>query len=688
VIATIPVGTEPRGCALTPSGGTLYVANHTSANVSVINTTTYLVRKTIGPLSGNPYGVTITNFGHGNDDAETIWVTDFFARLISGGPGEGFDTGKQDIVWALPFANTNFIDPIPLSPLTNVGFTADRTAFCPQTNPQLHSAIFCPNTQAPPGSTVITEDPQGCFPNQLYSEVIRPIPGTTLPPQLRLTTICAEPAPPVQFTTNIQAVIKSVDVVNLTEVAAEDDNINAQIKTEPVPSNPTQSLGHLFGGDVVAIDATLDGSVYLLVSRNNDYVIKATVGSNGELNINAPNNVIRFQTGHTPTGVVISGDGTRAYTNNEVETSVTVLDLQHNVVLTPRIFASEPPAPGTEEAIVRLGKLVFFTGLGVPDDSSIFGTSIQYINTLANRGDASSNGWSSCASCHPDGLSDHVTWIFPAGPRRSIPLDGTIDKDNPFNSRVLLWSASRDSNVDFNQNSIAVQGGTGFAGTPPDPAIYDHGITEGIPPLDALTTWVQVGARPLLQPPPSNTAAFDEGQTIFQTNCALCHGGPKWTKSEILYIDDPSFTSNPNVTPAGVPIDPGIKNAGAQIISLTRDNNTFEKVFDYLENVGTFNAANPLEIRGQGATAGQTALGSLGFNVPSLLSIAYHAPYLHDGAAQTIPDVFPLHLLPNGKTISATLTSTQQYDLTVFLNSLDGRTPIFASEAELFKAGE
>jgi YVTN family beta-propeller protein len=690
VLATIPVGTEPRGCALTPSGGTLYVANHTSASASVINTTTYQVRKTI-PLNGNPYDVTITNFGNGNDDAETIWVTDFFARLIPGGPGEGFDTGKRGIVWALPFANTNFVAAIPLSPLTNVGFTADRTAFCPQTNPQLHSVIFCPDVHASPGSPVITMNPQGCFPNQLYSGVIRPVPGATLTPQLRLTTICAEPAPPLQFTTNIQAVIKSVDTRGLTEIAAEDDNINAQIKTEPIPPNPTQSLGHLFGGDIVAIDATLDGSVYLLVSRNNDYVVKATVGSNGKLNINAPNNVIRFRTGHIPTGVVISGDGTRAYTNNEVDTSVTALDLQHNVVLAPKISASEPPAPGTEEAIVRLGKLVFFTGLGVPDDSSIFGTPIRYIDTLANRGKASSNGWSSCASCHPDGLSDHVTWLFPAGPRRSIPLDGTIDKDDPFNSRVLLWSASRDSNVDFNQNSIGVQGGTGFAGTPPNPAIYDHGITEGIPALDALTTWVQVGARPLLQPPPSDTAAFAQGQTIFENNCAFCHGGPKWTKSEILYVNDPAFTSNPNVLPPavpGVPIDPGIKNAGAQIIWLTRNNNMFEKVFKYLENVRTFNAVNPLEIRGQGGTAGQLALGGLGFNVPSLLSIAYHAPYLHNGAAQSIPDVFPLHLLPNGQTISATLTPTQQSDLVVFLNSLDGRTPIFPSEAEFFKAGE
>ena len=38
VVATIPVGTEPRGCALTPNGALLYVANHTEGTVSIIDT--------------------------------------------------------------------------------------------------------------------------------------------------------------------------------------------------------------------------------------------------------------------------------------------------------------------------------------------------------------------------------------------------------------------------------------------------------------------------------------------------------------------------------------------------------------------------------------------------------------------------------------------------------------------------
>jgi hypothetical protein len=44
--------------------------------------------------------------------------------------------------------------------------------------------------------------------------------------------------------------------------------------------------------------------------------------------------------------------------------------------------------------------------------------------------------------------------------------------------------------------------------------------------------------------------------------------------------------------------------------------------------------------------------------------------------------------LPGGLTISAKLTPTQQSNLLLFLNSIDGRTATFQSEAEKFKAGE
>ena len=71
---------------------------------------------------------------------------------------------------------------------------------------------------------------------------------------------------------------------------------------------------------------------------------------------------------------------------------------------------------------------------------------------------------------------------------------------------------------------------------------------------------------------------------------------------------------------------------------------------------------------------------------PSLLSINYHAPYLHRGQAQTVEEIFPLHGLgPDGQdfppktTIQTQLTAAQRADLLTFLKSIDGTTPISAS---------
>ena len=71
-----------------------------------------------------------------------------------------------------------------------------------------------------------------------------------------------------------------------------------------------------------------------------------------------------------------------------------------------------------------------------------------------------------------------------------------------------------------------------------------------------------------------------------------------------------------------------------------------DRTFRYLEKVGTFDVNNPLEIRDKTTTS--TAFGVDGFNPPSLLSVNYHAPYLHRGQAQTLEDVFELQLGQEG----------------------------------------
>src|SRR4029453_721807 len=104
--------------------------------------------------------------------------------------------------------------------------------------------------------------------------------------------------------------------------------------------------------------------------------------------------------------------------------------------------------------------------------------------------------------------------------------------------------------------------------------------------------------------------------------------------------------------PVQVALDPGPNSfPPAPPVAAAPANELFsftcnELTIQYLEDVGTFDVTHSLEIRDNAAAS--PAFGRNGFNVPTLLSINYHAPYLHRGQAQTLEDVFPLHGLgPN-----------------------------------------
>ena len=311
------------------------------------------------------------------------------------------------------------------------------------------------------------------------------------------------------------------------------------------------------------------------------------------------------------------------------------------------------------------------------------------------RGKQSSDGWSTCGSCHPFGLSDRVVWIFGDGPRNTIAMDALYSKINGAHDiRINNWSAARDSPTDFNNNSRNVQCGKGFAGGDPpgnaagngacpfagaglpNPAIFDHGISNGgSEALDVQTTWIQAAIRPLNMPK-GDPAAIDAGALVFGTNCASCHGGAKWTKSQVFYLNNPSFVANQ-------PRDPGLTITAQQIISY-KDTKVDTGTLFFLDAVGTFSAANPIEIRGQGNPGGPP-FGVLGFNTPTMLGVNYSQPYFHNGSAETLEDVFAVHLV-NGQTIDALLGPADRSNLLAFLKSIDGRTNIFQSQGDCFKS--
>ncbi len=118
------------------------------------------------------------------------------------------------------------------------------------------------------------------------------------------------------------------------------------------------------------------------------------------------------------------------------------------------------------------------------------------------------------------------------------------------------------------------------------------------------TTWGQT-VRPFNMPQ-GDPAVVGAGADVFEGNCASCHGGAKWTKSQVFYLNNPALTAN--VAAGGLKRDPFLTNTGNEFVEYAGggaqpagvDTGTLK----FLESIGTFNSSNPIEIRGQGNPGG------------------------------------------------------------------------------------
>lgn len=129
--------------------------------------------------------------------------------------------------------------------------------------------------------------------------------------------------------------------------------------------------------------------------------------------------------------------------------------------------------------------------------------------------------------------------------------------------------------------------------------------------------------------------------------CAECHGGPNWTSSRVEFPPPPP--SSALVAEQGV-----------------------NQLVGQLKKVGTFDPADKHEVIGTGANISKQALGSAGYNVPSLRGIHALGPYLHDGSAVSLSDVF----VPSHVGSSPLLQSpVKRAQLVQFLRSIDDSTP-------------
>jgi mono/diheme cytochrome c family protein len=571
----VGVGSEPTAITISPSGQKLFVANWGEGTVSLITTSDFLPQAKIdlnqalvdttalGKIDSrlalaHPRALAITDNGDDSDLDETLYATEFFSQPIPGmEAATDVDVARQGFVYPLSVKSGQPGAAIPIAPIAQTGFADSE------------------------GSMT------GCFPNQLYA-------ATVDGGRLYVTSMCTSPRGPLgpkakdgtvtdkNFKTLFQPAVFVIDTASNTELPTQGAVLTQMLdgyyrggedaSNERMPLIPNDIVFGARGaaGSRAYVSALGADAVFPL-----DYDISGTlqnIGAPGARYIDAnaehglPIGVAVSKVSAYPFGLVVS----------DAKARLSIFDLETQAVTYRDSDADSDRASSFRESDLAEGRGFFGTGRDV----------------WSFKGQA----WSSCQSCHPDGLSDGVTWSFARGPRRTISTAGTYEKtDDPAERqrRMLLWGANIDELHDVEAIVRTVSGGVGaltwgyatdgadnqcrllYDGSPgttstdgpclaSKPTTYlNNGLNGSLMALDTGNgcmssdascdvdgprDWPKIDAfiRALRAPRgptdlPSDSVAA--GLALFQQGrCAGCHGGPSWTVSKLFYA--PSVTQN------------------------------------------------------------------------------------------------------------------------------------------------
>jgi mono/diheme cytochrome c family protein len=192
-----------------------------------------------------------------------------------------------------------------------------------------------------------------------------------------------------------------------------------------------------------------------------------------------------------PTGVAVDDRAPRAVVWSQFERKLAVVDLVGAREATPRLaVASASPAPRLS-AERALGRKLFHQ----TDDPRV-----------------SSDG-RACASCHPDGREDALTWSTPDGPRQTIMLAGRTRETAPYS-----WIGNHADLHTHLATTFQRLGGSGLKSLP---GRFDE--------VDALVAYLEGMPGPSLEGAAmdsARTALVTRGEVLFNApaqGCATCH---------------------------------------------------------------------------------------------------------------------------------------------------------------------
>lgn len=197
----------------------------------------------------------------------------------------------------------------------------------------------------------------------------------------------------------------------------------------------------------------------------------------------------RWDVGSGPTGVAVDGAHKRAIVWSQFERSVDIIDL-----------AKIEQAPASNEAKPKADRIALKPMTDAMPLSVVLGR--QIFHTVGDS--RISKDGRACASCHPDGRDDSITWATPDGPRRTIMLAGRLQGTEPF-----AWGGTSKDLRDHLHHTFERLNGQGLRNVE----------------LEALASYVES-----LPTPPTeakgDAALVAKGEAIFNSKdaeCATCH---------------------------------------------------------------------------------------------------------------------------------------------------------------------
>ena len=528
----------PRALALSPDGATLYVTGERSGKLYAIDVASRQVTGSVA-VGSEPIGVVVSG------DGASVYVACSNDGAVVEVGAKGLAVVARAQVAGEPWA-------LAWSPVDGALLA---TQFLGPGVVAIDPASMAVRASWPIPDTVPRGDPRLAHGEVrgLYDVAARPGTGEIWVAHAMLGTDTPQPALDFERT--------AFPSLSILEAATGAYSTTLSTDAQDVPGIDG-SFGDIVSGPH-AIAFSQDGAFALVVDTNSEDVLAVDASGRVEAALARP------LPGHMPEGIALSPDGTLAYIDERNTGDVAVLDVTRTagglalaVDGAPIARLASDPMP----AGLRFGQNLFYSA-----------NSDQYPLTR--------NHWIACATCHMEGRSDAVTWLFEQGPR-----DTPTNAGGMLGTGFLFRTADRNRVQDY-WHTINIEQGGSF-----DP-------TNQAPLLDAIEQYVD-HAIPLPVPPTTDPVLVARGAAIFaraDVGCATCHAGPRFTDSG---------AGNPTLDLAGTVV---------------------------LHDVGTC-VTNGFADAAHDDVDGDARAACM-FDTPSLSGVASTPPYLHDGSAPTLHDV-------------------------------------------------